>query len=173
MDWNPHVFRHQIEPALRDWLTHRGSLTARLRDAFPSLRVRVLRQQMLRAHADEARLLGLRADELAWVREVVLCAGEMPLVFAHSVLPRANVRGAWNLFAGLGARPLGEVLFTDPGISRGALHYRKLDSRHPLNLAASRALGRALPALWARRSLFVRKQRGLLVTEVFLPDLLK
>lgn len=165
MDWLTHLPRHAAPPALADWLTHSDSLTARLRARLPDFRVEVLCQHQARPHPDEYAALGLRAPQRAWVREVLLCAGHTPVVFAHSVLPLDQVRGAWNLFSGLGARPLGEVLFTDPAITRGPLHFRGIDARHPLHR------GRGVGRLWARRSLFIRHQRRLLVTEVFLPAL--
>ena len=175
MIWLPALPHYRIHPALRDWLTHPASLTAKLREAFPDLRVRVLRQTQARPNPDECALLGIAPHTQAWVREVVLHANDTPLVFAHSVLPAHNVRGAWNLFAGLGARPLGEVLFTDPGISRAPLAFRAIDARHPLHKMASAACPEpTLPAtLWARRSLFKRTGRSLLVSEVFLPALIE
>lgn len=156
-----------------DWLVHTGSLTARLRAARPDFRVRVLRQRLARPYEDERSPLRLRRGELAWVRDVLLLAGDTPLVFAHSVLPRRNVRGAWHLFAGLGARPLGEILFTDPAVARAPLRYLGVDRRHPLHGAVAAALGPTAPRLWARRSLFRRGGRAILVTEIFLPAILK
>jgi chorismate--pyruvate lyase len=46
-----------------------------------------------------------------------------------------------------------------------------VDRRHPLWKRAARLVGDELPTLWARRSLFTRRGRPLLVTEVFLPNL--
>ncbi len=95
-----------------------------------------------------------------------MCNGATPLVFAHTILPRFNVRGAWNLFAGLGARPLGEVLFSNPAIARGNLHFKKINSHHSLfDRIAPHTPKRILQA---RRSLFLNHQKGLLVTEIFL-----
>ena len=172
--WMSQLPRHAIDARGLSWLTHTGSLTKRLRAQFPDFRVRVVRQCKAQPNPDERQLLGLQAHQLAWLREVVLYSGEVPLIVAHSVLPLENVRGAWNLFAGLGARPLGEVLFTDPTISRGDLSFNALRGDHPLHRMVQQALPSATSAepLWARRSLFHRKHRSLLVSEVFLPDLL-
>lgn len=130
-------------------------------------------------HRDEARLLGLRAGERAWVREVLLVAEGRPVVFARSLLPRRNVRGAWNLFHGIGSRPLGEALFADPAISRLPLACRRLDRRdaryHRALVALTRhAPAQAMPrALWARRSIFLLRGRALMVSEAFLPSILE
>ncbi len=166
------IWQTRLPPPLRDdplrpWLAEAGSLTARIQERCQHFSVTVIRQALTRPHADEARLLGIRRGALAWVREVVLHADGRAVVFAHSVLPRAGVRGAWRLFNAVGGRPLGAALFADPRIRRGTLAYRRLDARHPLHRAA--AGGGA--ELWARRSLFHRRGKPLLVTEVFLPGI--
>ncbi|MGB0128858.1 MAG: chorismate lyase [Rhodocyclaceae bacterium] len=158
------------------WLVHVGSLTARLRQCCDEFRVVVLRQRLELPSEDEQPGLSLRRGEVAWVREVLLLCGGRPVVFAHSVLPRRCVRGGWHLLAGLGARPLGAILFSDPRIRRLPFAFQKLDSRDPLYHraeAAARDFGGAVPSeLWARRSLFCRGGRPILVTEAFLPDIL-
>ena len=90
-------------------------------------------------------------------------------VFAHSVLPRASLRGGWCGITRLGTKPLGEALFTDPRIRRLGLTMRRLDARHPLYRAAARHTGLTAHYLWARRSVFCLNGHPLLVTEVFLP----
>ncbi len=165
--WKSGLLRSMVPRSLYPWLTHRGSLTARLKAHCARFRVKVLYQGLGRPIEDERAVLGLKIGERAWIREVLLCDGDVPLVFAHSVLPLGNVRGAWNLFAGLGARPLGEVLFTDPRISRRGLHFKRLAARHPL-YRRMRSDPKSISRVWARRSIFYRCGRSLLVTEVFL-----
>lgn len=168
--WRPRA--GAIPLGLKGWLTDPASLTARLRARCHRFDVLPLRQDLLRPDADEAGLLGLKPGRrLAWVREVVLMADDMPVVFAHSVVRAEDVPGAWRLFAGIGRRPLGEALFADPCIRRSPLALRRLDARHPLHARAAAVCGAAPTAYWARRSLFLRQHSPLLVTEVFLPDI--
>lgn len=156
----------------RGWLADEGSLTARIRGRCGEFRVALVRQALARPYGDEAPLLGLRCGERAWVREVVLQADGVPVVFAHSVLPRGRLRGPWRLFAGMGAKPLGAALFADPRIEREPFQFRRLSPRDPL-LRRARDLVPALPQrLWARRSVFRRGAAPLLVSEVFLPGIL-
>jgi len=116
--WKTHLLRgHDSEPYY-DWLVHVGSLTGRLRQCCDDFRVALLRQELARPGRDEWAGLHLAHRDLAWVREVVLYCADTPMVFAHSVLPRRGVRGAWHLVAGLGTRPLGAILFADPLIRR-------------------------------------------------------
>jgi chorismate--pyruvate lyase len=159
----------------RHWLNDEGSLTARIRERCKNFAVRVLRQQLLPPHADERALLGIAPRESAWVREVLLVADGVPVVFAHSVLARRQARGPWQMFGRIGTRSLGAVLFADPRIARHPLRYRRLDARHPLYRSALRDAGldaRSTERLWARRSVFTRAGQSLLVCEVFLPGIL-
>ena len=131
--------------------------------------VKVLFQGRRRLHRDERFLA--RGSARALTRDVVLYCGKTPVVYAHSVL-RPNDRGAgWRLMNGMGSRPLGAALFTDPRIRRLMLRQRKLGRGHELYRQA-RDIVKLRGALWARRSLFMVGKSPILVTEVFLPGVL-
>jgi len=156
--------------ALHRWLTDRGSLTSRIIEHFPAFNLVRLRQQMLHPYPDERRHLDFRHGELAMVREVLLRSGPNALVFAHSVVARNDLRGAWRGLSRLGARPLAEMLFRDPNVTRLPMEYHRIDRRHPLYRRAAEAATFSASSLWARRSVFLKQGRPLLVTEVFLAD---
>lgn len=160
---------HSLPRSLRAWLSDHGSLTQRLRSRCASFRVVPLVTGMARANTDEYALLGMAPGTRAYVREVVLLCNDVPVVFAHSVLPQAGLRGGWNGITRLGSRSLGEALFSDHRIERLPLAYRKLRHAHPLYRATARQQTVAVGSLWARRSVFCLNGHPLLVTEVFLP----
>lgn len=160
---------HPVPRPLRSWLSDHGSLTQRLKLACTSFRVVPLTLAIMRPHPDEYTLLGIPPGTCAYVREVMLLCDGVPVVFAHSVLPRAGLRGGWNGITRLGSRSLGEVLFSDHRITREPLAYREIRSRHALFRAVARQLPLAANSLWARRSLFCLNAHPLLVSEVFLP----
>ncbi len=153
---------------LHAWLTSRHSLTSRIKAHVQNFNLVRLRQQAQLPNIDERRELSLRAGELAIVREVLLRDGARVLVFAHSVVARRDLHGAWRGLSRLGGRPLAEMLFHDQSVVRLAVEYRKIDSRHPLFRRACEVVPVAAGAVWARRSVFLRRGRPLLVTEVFL-----
>jgi chorismate--pyruvate lyase len=157
----------------RAWLTNNGSLTLALKRRCANLRVTRLRQGLGLPNLDERPCLGLAAGRLALIREVLLSCEGRPLVFAHSVIPRAGLNGPWRGLSTLGNKPLGEALFADPQVERRALRFRRLDGRHPLYHAAVRHLAERPGWLWARRSVFLRTGHPILVTEVFLPEVLR
>jgi len=154
---------------LHAWLSDPGSLTARILARCARFQVHVLGERRAPPFNDERALIGLSARRHAWRREVLLYADDVPVVFAHSVLAPRDLTGPWHMARAIGSRPLGAALFADPCIRRGPLSVARLGPAHPLHRHASRALGVALPTLWARRSRFTRLGRPLLVTEVFLP----
>lgn len=159
--------------ALRPWLLDRGSLTRRLRARSADFAVRGVSQRWALPQPDEARLLGLRGHHSALLREVSLCCDGAPVVYAHSVLPRRSLRGAWHDLGSLGARPLGEALFANPEVVRATLSYRKLSPHSDLYRRACAGMDRRPPYLWARRSVFLLHAAPILVTEVFLPGVLQ
>ena len=170
--WISHPF--MIPPALSDWLVHCGSLTRRLKRACGAFSVKKVSTRICAANHDEVRELGLRLGEYAYVREVVLYCDDQPVVFAHSVMPIHHLRGPWNMVTRLGARPLGEALFANHQIRRHPLTYQTIHPHHPLHRQALQAVSlQRLGSLFARRSRFTLRGRSLMVTEVFLPAILK
>ncbi|UJP03194.1 MAG: chorismate lyase [Nitrosomonas sp.] len=156
----------------RHWLQDRGSLTRRIQDRCGQFRVQRVFQSFSRIYGDESDVMGLRASELAMVREVYLYCGNTPVVFAHSVVAHKNLRGAWRGLSGLGNKSLGTVLFTNPRIKRTPLEFKKVSRGHFLYDRACARLPEKPANLWARRSLFTLHGQSILVTEVFLPAIL-
>ncbi len=156
----------------RKWLQDRGSLTRRIQNRCAHFYVKPVYQSLSRIYGDELDVMGLRSSELAMVREVYLYCGSAPVVFAHSVVARKNLRGAWRGLSGLGNRSLGTVLFTNPKIKRTPLAFKKVSHGHFLYDRACAKLPTKPANLWARRSLFTLHGQSILVTEVFLPAIL-
>jgi chorismate--pyruvate lyase len=154
------------------WLRDHGSLTLRIQQRCTSFAVHNVRSGLARIALDESALLGIAAQQLAYVREVYLYADDRPVVFAHSVVSHQHLRGAWAEVRSLGSKPLGAMLFAHPLVERKPLHYKALRSRHSLYQRAAAILGDPPSRLWARRSLFHLHGSPLLVTEVFLPEIL-
>ena len=169
--WHPTPLT--MSPQIRDWLQNRGSLTRNIQQRCKNFRVEPIFQSLATACNDELAILQLRLGELAHVREVYLYCGKTPVVFAHSVVARKNIRGVWYGMSKLGNKSLGTVLFTNPVIKRTPLRFRKLNLTHPLFQRACKNMQVAPDKLWSRRSLFTLHEQPILVTEVFLPAILE
>jgi chorismate lyase len=157
----------------RPWLTDRGSLTARIAHFCPGVRVEVIFQGLRAPDRDERFLFARGGRARVLVREVLLLCGDTPLVFAHTVLDSYELCGPWRSIAKLGNRPLGAALFADPRITRYPLRQRKIGWHHELHTRLRGITPRAPASLWARRSLFRLHNSPILVTEVFLPEILQ
>ena len=173
LDLRPGVLGHFAQPKnMNGWLRESASLTARLQQ-YGVTKVRRVRQMRAVPNRDERWFLGVsrrdRANLSVMVREVVLEVNGVPWVFAHTLANAPAVR----LLRRAGRNALAVVLFTDPQVFAGPLHFRRTDLRHPLRRAAQKwcddSPAGASSALMARRALFTRGAARLLVTEVFLP----
>jgi len=165
-------FLPRIEADYAQWLCDQGSLTQRIQQRCRHFSVRPLRSGLAHIAYDESCALGISPHQLAYSREVFLYADDQPVVFAHSTCARQHLHGVWRALAGLGPKPLGAMLFSHPLVQRQPLFYAVLHARHPLYQLASRKLSNPPSQLWARRSLFYLHQAPLLVTEVYLPQVL-
>ena len=158
--------------AYQTWLVDDGSLTARLKSKYIDFAVKPILLKNTKSLYDEAALLGLKNQQHALIREVLLIGNHQPVVFAHSVLPQKSLRSQWNSLGKLGSKPLGAALFSNPKVRRTPLAYQKLSPKHALYQHASQYLAQKPAFLWARRSIFSLDCANIMVTEVFLPALL-
>lgn len=155
----------QATPVLRQWLLDDGSLTRRLIQLCGrDFNVRLLGACRGRARHDERRALLVRSGEQAHVREVYLCSGATPLVYARTVIPLSTLQGSARRLAHMGERPLGALLFSSKGMRRAGIQVSRLSGsllQHDLSGEL----------VWGRRSVFYLTDKPLMVSEYFLPSL--
>ena len=169
VDGRPGLPGTRIPPSVAGWLVRTRSLTARLRRGCPDgFAVHLQAQGWRRPALEEARRLGIDPRERAWIREVALCCHGQPLIRARTVLPRRSLGGANARLRRLGARPLGALLFRGRGVSPGPLEVARLRRRDWLVAR----LGAATAGCWARRVVHTLNGHPLLVTEIFLPEVI-
>jgi chorismate--pyruvate lyase len=153
-------------PECWSWLTHRGSLTQKLRGVSgAAFHVHVLNETATRLDAEDARLLAAEPGSRARLREVFLC-GESPMVYGRTL---AAADDAVALLNALGAQPLGDRVFGAPDTERGHIEIKCVGKNDELYLAATQTLVDAPAALWARRSVLQAQGVPLLIYECFLP----
>lgn len=167
--FNHQQLNHQQLPAhVRDWLLDSGSLTARLivasNDRFS---VKVLSQCWARPSIDEARMLAMKAGQVALIRETALLSGDETWVYARSVLPLNSLQGRLRHLRSLKNSSLGALLFKDPFMHRSPFQV-VLMSPDKLPAIPNTSIDKDL-ALWGRRSCFYLDNKPLLVSEIFLP----
>ena len=157
-------------PCLFMWLSDNSSLTQRLIDhCRGEFEVRLRGQAWRAPLLSESRLLGTRAGEYVMEREVELLCDGSPCVYARTLMPKSSLRGRASHLQGLGSRPLGALLFSDPTTRRTAVEYARLLQHHRLYERAMIAVSSRVDEMWGRRTLFRYAGKPLLVNEIFLP----
>lgn len=170
--WVPgsRVVRSKVPPGVLDWLLDEASLTRRLQAVCSGpFSVHVISQTWDRPMMNEARALNLHPGKYALVRQVELLCGDVPFVYARTIIPRKTLSGSLRRLAHLQSRSLGATLFALPSMRRGEVEIANLrDSSRVHQLMAERGI-LLPPSVWARRSVFHVYKKPLLVSEVFLP----
>lgn len=158
--WQP-ASAFALAAPFRDWLLNTESLTARLKALPGEFSLQLCLEQPLNLPAPLASRWQCAQGV---VREVVLKVDAKPCVYAQSLLPIPTMQALTPL-ASLGEKPLGEFIFQQPGLQRGAIEIAHFAQGLP-------ALG-LQTALYGRRSFFSLDSHELLVQELFLPGFIQ
>lgn len=165
----PTILAESLSADLYDWLVDTGSLTARLKKYCQEFSVEILSEGHYPLSKDEKNKLNL-ADNIGFVREVLLKLDGVPWVFARSVMPIDTLTGPGGELNQLGTRSLGSVLFSAPDMQRSEIEIAEFDAQSKVYNLFEEGLTRSATSLFGRRSCFLLAGKSLLVSEVFLPD---
>lgn len=164
------LFSQSVPNNIAEWLFDQGSLTKRVIQACDNqFRVEVVSQGWARPMLNEAIRLGINENEIALIRQVYLYCGDTPWVFARTVIPNKTLTGEQRHLAYLGNKPLGAVLFADPNMQRDEVEVACIKPIQRMFNIATEKLVEKPESIWGRRSVFYLEDKGLLVSEVFLP----
>ncbi|MFK0571016.1 chorismate--pyruvate lyase family protein [Endozoicomonas sp.] len=164
--WQPAIEARHIPESLREMILDQNSLTRRLKQLHNNaFFVRVISHEWQEPSPAEKRFLNCD-DHRASIREVLLFGSGRPVVFARSVLPESSLAGDNKALLNLGEKPLGEYIFTQPGLRRGPIEITDIPARQ---FNAHLDFDFETEIAWARRSLFYLREKPILVCEVFLP----
>lgn len=165
-----HLSKSILSNQEKSWLFDHGSLTARLRQHCQQhFRVQVLFQGWQQPRRDELIALQSQRREQTVVRESLLICDDKVCIFARSVFPKSALVGKAARLHQLGARPLIEILQTDPTLQRSEIEVAQMFSSHHIKQPLTNQQLTLPVILWARRSIFYLYGQPLLVSETFLP----
>lgn len=150
------LLRLHAGPGLRGWLLHDGSLTDRIERRFGPVRVTPSREGTGRPTPLEAACLERNPRGAWWIREIGLAAGGRLRLRARTLVPPDGVR-LQNRLRGLGATPLGRLLFRDDRLRRGVVR-------------RARGFSRCASGDWLRLTRYRIDGESLLVVERVLAD---
>ncbi len=162
---------HQSPAHIRSWLLESGSLTRRLKVLCGEhFNVSVQYQHWSRPTLQERQVLGIRHRDYANIREVLLCYDNSVFVIARTVIPRQMLVGRQRHLISLGNRPLGEVIFAEPGLTYSSFEIAVIKS----DTFQSGILSEPYDSvtIWGRRTCYLLHNKPILISEIFLPALM-
>ena len=159
---------------LQRLLTDGGSLIKRLQaEGIKQPTINLLNQRWCYPAQDERMHLAISSRRYILEREVLIESEGTPLVFARTVFPAQTLTGKEKMLGKLGTRSLGSVLFNKPNLQRSEFEFTCLQPYMKLYQRMSQYTKMDNLSLWARCSLFFIQHKSLLLTEVFLPQLIE
>ena len=158
-------------PPVQDWIQSESSLTVRIKELGIAFSLQVLNQSEQSLTHEKQKQLATN-DTSAIFREVLLKQGNVPLVYAQTVIPTSTVTGTEKMLAELGNQPLGQVLFQSPQAVRSDIEFAEVESNSQLGQYIELQLQQPIQhPCFIRRSNFLLNNKPLLVCECFLPAL--
>lgn len=148
----------------REWLFEPGSLTAKLKESAQHFSVKVLSETVFSLTLEQQQWLKCSAAT-ALNREVLLLCDNIPMVYAQSWLPTMDTQ---NPLHNMGERPLGDVIFQNPQLTRTDIEVARFNTQHSIQRLVTQ-LNLPKQTLLGRRSIFSLPDYQFLVCEVFLP----
>lgn len=161
-----------LTPHQKFWLFRPGALTAGLR-RVGKVDLRVVREHVDGLRTEEAWMLARAPRSEIWLREICMAIDGTDSVFARSFTPLNASHALWQGMRRLRTRPLADMLYHDPQITRSQFFVCRLHRQHPMYRTMQKHLGAGCPApaaILARCSVFLRLGQPLLVAEAFLPE---
>ena len=169
------TFIRQPLPALHPWLLYAGSTTEALKQlSHHQLVINVIKQAWELPTQAEADYLHCREGETVFVREIYMEGLNEHWMFCRSIFPKKTLTGEdGQLFTQLNNCPLGKILYKNGQWKRSSFDYMEVARGNALYEDAVKPLTAAPDTLWARQSHFSHGPKIILISEVFLPELLK
>jgi len=136
-------------------LSDEGSLTQRLIEVSEGrFRIQTVELEWRNFLGDYLRKLfgPVAPSHKFWSRKSVLICEGAPAVLAHSLMPEHAAQSALDQILVLGEQPLGEYLFSQNRLKRGAFQFAQSEQGY-----------------WGRRRLFYLDSKPIMVAEFFLP----
>lgn len=156
---------------VRPWITLATSMTARIGAvAGNAIDVEVLQQARGPLHDDERGFFEPPSAQ-GVVREVCLKSAGQPLLMARTVFTSRGLEEHPTIVR-LGNHALGSLLFADGPPPYFAREYMAFGEDAPLWPLVRKCHDSHPGPYWARRTLFGLFDEALLVTEIFMPELL-
>jgi chorismate--pyruvate lyase len=159
-------------PNLALWLQDPGSFMQRLRHSgVADARIDIMCERRQLPLREEILRLRLPARRYVLVREVLIHSARGRWMFARTVLPETTLSGQERKLARLQNHSLGSYLFKQKSMTRSHFEWTTLETESLWWRKIQNYLADVQAKIWARRSVFHVRNKPLLLTEIFLPDM--
>ena len=161
--WNKNI---QIEHKLKFWLLDVKSLSYRIRN-IAKLEIIPIETRVSNIFLNEKKVLGYRKSEHLYLREVLIYADKLPIMYARTILPSKYLRGFWHKIKKLNNKPLADIVFERRMIIRSDFKFKKQSINDDFSKRIKMFSLKKIKILATRQSTFKNKNEKVLLTEVF------
>jgi len=148
--------RNRLPLELRDWMLDPGSLTQNLIQYCPGpFQVELQMQGFAIPRFNERKSLKLTKKTYCLIRQVVLLCGNIPMIFARTVIPLSTLTGKERKLAKMGNQSLGAALFADRTMRRDQMEIASISPKQFFYQQACKSLSQRPDKIWGRRSVFI------------------
>ena len=161
--WNKKI---QLHNELKFWLLDMKSLSYRIRN-IAELEIIPIETKKSNIFLDEKKEFGYRKSEHLYLREVLIYADTLPIMYARTILPSIYLRGFWRKIKKLNNEPLANIVFERKKIIRSEFKFKKPSFNDVFSKRIKSLNLENIKILAARQSTFKNKNKKVLLTEVF------
>jgi chorismate--pyruvate lyase len=167
MRWQVNI---KIGVNLNPWVKDMGSLSNKIINIMP-FRIKELKGRHIKVFNDEKVFFQKKNTGDLYIREALIFADKLPIVYARTVIPKKYLRGFWGRVKNLKNSPLSEIVFNKKYILRSNFVFKNLSDNDELTkrLNAYKIFERG--RIMARKSVFNHRGQKALLTEVFLSSI--
>ena len=163
MMWSKNI---QIENQLKFWLLDVKSLSYRIRN-IAKLEIVPIDARTSKIFLNEKKIFGYKKSEYLYLREVLIYADNLPIMYARTILPSRCLRGFWHKIKKLNNKPLADIVFRKKHIARSRFQFKKSSINDDFTKRIATFDLKNTNILATRQSTFKNRNEKVLLTEVF------
>jgi len=161
--WSKNI---QIESKLKFWLLDMKSLSYRIRN-IAKLEIVPIQARTSKIFLNENKIFGFKKSEHLYLREVLIYADKLPIMYARTILPSRCLRGFWHKIRKLNNKPLADIVFRTNHINRSRFKFKKPSINDDFTKRIATFDLKNTNILATRQSIFKNRNEKVLLTEVF------
>ena len=156
----------QIESKSKFWLLDMKSLSYRIRK-IAKLEIVPIEARTSKIFLNEKKIFGYKKSEHLYLREVLIYADKLPIMYARTILPSRCLKGFWHKIRKLNNKPLADIVFRRNFIVRSRFQFKKSSTNDDFTKRIINFNLKNTNILATRQSTFNNRNEKVLLTEVF------